>query len=130
MIAVVWLERQSVLLLHERCIMRHGGLRGLRDEGLLDSALARPLNVLNYETGVPLTRLAAAYAIGIARNHPFVDGNKRTALAALGTFLKSNGWNLRTTQVDVIRTMVSVAAGELTEAELTAWIDGRIERRA
>jgi death on curing protein len=130
MIEIVWLERRAVLILHERSIARHGGLRGLRDEGLLESALARPHNILHYESNVSLSRLAAAYAIGIARNHPFLDGNKRTAFAALGTFLKSNGWRLRATQPDATRTMLMVAAGEMSEVELTAWIEGHAGRSA
>jgi death-on-curing protein len=129
MIDVVWLKRQSILLLHERSIERHGGLRGLRDEGLLDSALARPINILNYEPNVSPARLAAAYAVGIARNHPFVDGNKRTAFAALGDFLKANGWNLDAAPDDATKTMLRVAAGEMSELELGAWIESRIQPR-
>ena len=120
---IAWIEKAALLILHDRTIMVHGGSRGVRDEGLLDSALARPRNLLAYREAVALTHLGAAYAFGIARNHPFVDGNKRAAFAALGTFLKANGRTLTATKVDATRTFLRLAAGEITEEELAAWVE-------
>lgn len=122
-----WIDKRSFLLLHDEDLAEHGGLPGLRDEGLLDSALARPLNLLAY--GEPtLAALAAAYAFGIARNHPFADGNKRAALLSVGLFLGINGISFRPDKVEATRAIRALAAGELTEDELAAWI-GRNSRR-
>ncbi len=105
-----------------------GGARGLRDAGLLESALARPVNQHLYKPGSGIPELAAAYAFGLAKNRPFVDGNKRTAFLALGLFLALNGWQLETTQIDAIETMLSLAKGSLDESALANWIGGRIKR--
>lgn len=129
MIGIVWLDKRTLLLLHDRTLMRHGGSRGIRDEGLLESALARPQNLLAYVENVSLSQLAASYAFGIAKNHPFVDGNKRAAFAALGTFLRVNRWNLTATKVDATFTILKLAASEISEEELAAWIDRNIARR-
>lgn len=129
MIGVVWLEKQALLVLHDQTIMKHGGSRGIRDEGLLESALARPQNLLAYVEQVSLARLGAAYAFGIAKNHPFVDGNKRAAFAALGAFLKANGWNLTATKVDATRVFLRLAASEISEDELTTWIEENSTQR-
>jgi death-on-curing protein len=126
---IVWVDKQALLLLHERSIMRHGGSRGIRDEGLLDSALARPQNLLAYVENVSLAQRAAAYGFGIARNHPFVDGNKRAAFAAIGVFLKANGWNLTATKVDATLAILRFAASQLTEDELATWIQQNIQKR-
>jgi death-on-curing protein len=116
-----WLDQQVLLLLHEESLAEHGGLPGLRDEGLLVSALARPLNLAAY--GSPdLAALAAAYAVGLAKNHAFVDGNKRAAFLAMGVFLRLNGQRLGATQVDATLTMLDVAAGQLDETALADWI--------
>jgi death-on-curing protein len=123
-----WVNRQVLLLLHEESLAEHGGAPGLRDGGLLDSALARPLNLALY--GDPdVAELAAAYGIGLAKNHAFFDGNKRAAFLALGMFLALNGHRLRATQVDATLTMLAVAAGEISEKGLSQWIRDHMERR-
>lgn len=117
-----WLDKRAVLLLHEESLATFGGARGLRDEGLLDSALARPINKFHYDRVDDLAELAAAYGFGIAKNHAFVDGNKRAAFLAIGLFLAINGARLRADQLDAIATILALAAGELDEARLAKWI--------
>jgi death-on-curing protein len=127
MAQIVWLLEETVIAIHQRQISEHGGSEGLRDEGLLASALARPPNVLAYAQPPPdLAVLAAAYAYGIARNHPFVDGNKRTALVAARTFLLLNGVNLEANQDEKYLTFLQLAQGTLTEEQLADWIRQRI----
>ena len=117
----VWLGRKLVLAIHDLQIAEHGGAAGLRESGLLDSALARPLNRAGY--GDPdVVELAALYAIGIARNHPFMDGNKRTAWAAMATFLDLNGVGFDPDQIEATTTMLLLAAGEVDDATFTAWV--------
>jgi death-on-curing protein len=123
-----WVNRQVLLLLHEESLAEHGGARGLRDEGLLDSALSRPLNLALYDDP-DVADLAAAYAMALAKNHAFVDGNKRAAFLALGMFLALNGHRLRATQVDATLTMLAVAAGEISQKGLSQWIRDHMERR-
>jgi death-on-curing protein len=124
----LWVDKQALLLLHGESLAIHGGLPGLRDEGLLDSALARPLNLLAY--GAPsLFDLAAAYGAGLAQNHPFNDGNKRAALLAVGLFLALNGLRLNATQIKATRTMLALAAGELDEAALSSWLRAHTQKR-
>jgi len=124
----VWLLLETILAAHDQQLAEHGGGAGVRDQGLLNSALARPLNLFVY--GEPsLPRLAASYAFGIARNHPFVDGNKRTAAVAAELFLGLNGFDLTADDVELIRTFLALAAGELTEDELSAWFDGKSRKR-
>ena len=118
----VWLSRQALLLLHGESLAEHGGLEGLRDEGLLDSALARPLNLHAYEGVTDIPRLAASYAVGLVRNHPFADGNKRAAFVAFGLFLKLNGFNLRADKAEATQVMLALAAGELSEEQLADWV--------
>jgi death-on-curing protein len=116
-----WIHPQALKLLHDESLAEHGGAPGLRDEGLLESALARPLNLVAY--GEPdHADLAAAYGAGLAKNHPFVDGNKRAAFLAVGLFLAVNGYRLHTTQADATLTILALAAGELDEAAFAAWI--------
>ena len=117
-----WISKKALLLLHEESIAEFGGARGLRDEGLLDSALARPQNAHAYNPDSTIPKLAAACAYGLAKNHPFVDGNKRVAFLAIGLFLAINGYRLKAGQVDAIKTMMAVASGELDEQGLSAWI--------
>lgn len=117
-----WLTRRMVDALHQESLARFGGLGGIRDEGLLESALARPKNLLAYEPDTDLEGLAAAYGYGLARNHPFTDGNKRVAVLAVAVFLALNGVDFDPDEVDEVRTILALAAGELTEAELAAWI--------
>ena len=117
-----WINKRALLLLHEESLAMFGGARGMRDEGLLDSALARPVNQFLYEKADSLADLAAAYGFGIAKNHAFVDGNKRAAFMAIGLFLAINGKRLRADQVDAIQTILALAAGNLGEAGLAKWI--------
>jgi death on curing protein len=127
MAQIVWLLEETVIAIHHRQISEHGGSEGLRDEGLLASALARPQNVLAYAQPPPdLAALAATYAYGIARNHPFVDGNKRTALVAARTFLLLNGVNLEANQDEKYLTFLQLAQGTFTEEQLADWIRKRI----
>ena len=109
-------------MLHEESLAMFGGASGLRDEGLLDSALARPLNTHAYNADSTLADLAASYGFGLAKNHAFLDGNKRAAFLSIGMFLSINGHKLVADQVDAIQTMLAVAAGELDERGLAAWI--------
>lgn len=125
-----WVSRAAVLLLHAESLSAFGGALGLRDEGLLESALSRPLNLFAYENVTDLARLAAAYASGIARNHPFVDGNKRAAFATAGVFLKLNGLDLTADQPVATAAMLDLAAGDLPEAGFAAWLRDSTRRRA
>jgi len=121
-----WLRTDVVLAIHKAQVAEHGGDAGVRDIGLLESALARPRNIHAYEDGADIARIAAAYGFGIAKNHPFVDGNKRTALVATRTFLLLNGFSLDATQWDKYLTFLALAEGNLSEVELAAWIRERI----
>ena len=117
----VCLRLDLVLAIHDLQLVEHGGSAGLRDAGLLESALARPQNHAAY--GDPdHAELGALYALGIARNHPFVDGNKRTAFAALFTFLDLNDLAFEPPEVDAAVTMLRMAAGEISDAEFIAWV--------
>lgn len=124
-----WIAKQAVLLLHAESLAEHGGSEGIRDEGALESALARPLNHYTYAGTSDLSALAAAYAAGISQNHPFVDGNKRAAFIAMGLFLPLNGLRLMATQVDATRVMLAVAAGHLPEGELAEWVRSHVRPR-
>jgi death-on-curing protein len=116
-----WLSRELILAIHDEQLAEHGGSAGLRDEGLLESALARPLDRAGYDDP-DIAELAAVYAIGIVRNHPFVDGNKRTAFAALFTFLALNGAEFEPPEVDATMAMLRLAAGDLTDDEFVPWV--------
>jgi death-on-curing protein len=117
----IWLSRDLVLAIHDEQLARHGGAAGLRDAGLLESALARPLNLAAY--GEPDTaELGATYAIAIARNHPFIDGNKRAAFMALVLFLALNGMAFDPPEVEATITMLSMAAGDLDDPTFIAWV--------
>jgi len=118
----VWISKKALLLLHEESLAEFGGKRGLRDEGLLDSALARPQNLHAYEPGTSIAALAASYGFGITMNQTFVDGNKRAGFLGIGLFLAINGYQLRADQVDAIQTMLELASGELKEDALAGWI--------
>lgn len=125
---IIWLLEETVTAIHHRQIAEHGGSEGLRDEGLLSSALARPQNLLSYgEPRSDLASLAAAYAYGIACNHPFIDGNKRTALVAARTFLILNGADLDATQDEKVLTFLRLAEGAISDDELADWIRKRIQ---
>ncbi|MEQ1882652.1 MAG: type II toxin-antitoxin system death-on-curing family toxin [Burkholderiales bacterium] len=121
-----WITRAAVLLLHEESIATFGGARGIRDEGLLDSALARPRNAYGYRPDISIAELAASYAFGLAKIHASVDGNKRAAFLSIGVFLAINGFALNAEQPDAIRTMLTVASGELGEHELASWIQSNL----
>jgi death on curing protein len=124
-----WIDRRLLILLHDESLAQHGGASGLRDEGLLVSALARPLNLA--ACGQPdLAELAAAYAFGLAKNHPFVDGNKRAAFLSVGLFLGLNGWRLAATQAEATVAVFGLAAGDIEEAAFAAWLRERIAKRA
>jgi len=124
----VWIERSVLLAVHDEQLVEHGGAVGLRDAGLFDSALARPLNLAAYAEP-DVADLAAAYGVGLAKNHPFVDGNKRTAFVATELFLVLNGYMLLATDADCVLTMLGVAAGDLDEAAFAAWIRHNIKPR-
>ena len=110
-----------LVTLHDESLALHGGASGIRDEGLLDSALNRAVNLEMY--GKPdFAELAAAYGMGLAKNHAFVDGNKRAAFLSVGLFLGLNGYKLKATQVDATLTMLAVAAGDIDEASFAGWI--------
>jgi death-on-curing protein len=116
----VWVESAVVLAVHDEQLAEHGGAAGVRDQGLLESALARPRNVAAYEPDA--AAIAAAYAFGIARNHAFVDGNKRTALVVLELFLASNGLELLADDEACVAIMLRLAPGELGELDLAGWV--------
>lgn len=121
-----WLDKRALCLLHDESLAEHGGAANLRDEGLLESALARPQQLERY--GDPdLADLAAAYGVGLARNHPFVDGNKRAAFLAVGIFLALNGHRLAATQAEATLTMFGVASGDIDEAAFAAWLRAHVE---
>jgi death-on-curing protein len=116
-----WVSESVVLALHDEQLAEHGGAPGIRDNSLLLSALARPRNIAAYASP-DLADLAAAYAVGIARNHAFIDGNKRTAIVvAAGVFLPLNGYELTATNEEIVRVMLAVADGSLLEDQLAAW---------
>lgn len=117
-----WIEKQALLLLHGVSLARFGGEDGICDEGLLDSALARPRNRFLYREAKDLADLAAAYAFGFAKNHPFVDGNKRMGFLACGLFLEMNGTRLKAAPADAISAVVALADGTIGEAQFAAWV--------
>jgi len=123
----VWVRDDVVLAIHRRQIAEHGGASGIRDEGLLASALAKPRNLLAYSLESPdLAALAASYGSGIVQNHPFLDGNKRTAFVVCRTFLLLNGSDLSASKEEKYQTFLRLAEGALSESELAAWIRQRV----
>ena len=125
-----WVDRRALALLHAETLAEHGGRSGIVDEGRLDSALARPRQIFHYERKHDLARLAAAYAAGLVRNHPFVDGNKRAAFLAVGLFLGLNDFLLAADQVDAARNMLALAAGEINEEQFATWVRAHMKRGA
>ena len=123
----VWVAREAVLAVHEQLLSEFGGDSGIRDAGLLDSALGRPENRLAYAEP-SLFDLAAAYAFGIVRNHPFVDGNKRTGFTAAVLFLERNGRRFQASEADVVIRTLALAAGEMTEPDYASWLEGNSTR--
>ncbi|SDG17821.1 death on curing protein [Limimonas halophila] len=125
----VWLERALIDALHDRLLAEHGGSTGVRDEARLDAALARPRNMAAYGEA-DLCDMAAAYAAGIAGNHPFVDGNKRTAFMAAFVFLARNGLRLTAPEAEATRMMWALAAGDVSESGFAAWLRRNTEKTA
>lgn len=124
-----WIDESVVRMIHEAQLAEHGGSLGLRDAGLLASALARPVNLAAY--GNPdVADCAAAYGFGVARNHPFIDGNKRTAFVCVELFLELNDHFLAAGDVECVLTMLAVAAGEMTELAFADWLRANMTRRA
>ena len=124
-----WILKQALLLLHTASLAAFGGSAGIRDEALLDSALARARNRFLYEPAADIAELAACYGFGIAKNHPFVDGNKRAPLHAIGVFLTINSYELVAPQAEAIQAILGLAAGDVSERELATWIRLNSERR-
>ena len=118
----VWVMPELVLAVHQMLVAEHGGLPGIRDQSLLDSALARPQQKAAYESEASIFELAAAYSYGLARNHPFVDGNKRIALTVAAVFLELNGFTLNAPEAEAVIMYQQLAAGELEEDELAKWL--------
>ncbi|MFT3729051.1 MAG: type II toxin-antitoxin system death-on-curing family toxin [Terricaulis sp.] len=123
-----WLEVQAVMVMHDEQLAEHGGATGVRDLGLLESALARPRNAWSYGQN-DMIALSALYAAGIMRNHPFVDGNKRTGFLAAYAFLYVNGLEVVADEAEVIVQCLSLAASEINEAEFAAWLRDSVQSR-
>lgn len=117
----IWLDRAVLIAAHDEQLAEHGGAAGFRDEGLFDSALARPLNLAAYDKP-DVAALAASYAVALAKNHPFIDGNKRTAFVAMALFLLLNGHDLDATDAECVLAMLAVATGEWDEVTLADWL--------
>jgi death-on-curing protein len=124
-----WLPSTVVQAIHADQIKQHGGAFGLRDQGLLDSALQRAPNHWRYNPSVDLLLLAALYAVGLAQNHPFIDGNKRTAFQAMYVFLGLNGLRMSASEMDVVRLMREVASGIIKEDDLASWLKENTQHR-
>ncbi len=124
---ITWVLDEVVLAVHDEQLAVHGGLSGIRDRGILESALARPRNLAAYEACDDLARLAAAYLYGIVKNHGFVDGNKRTALVTADLFLMLNGYELVSSPAENVLMVLSVADGTLSESELAVWLRRNIK---
>ncbi len=124
----IWIDARAIVAIHDEQLAEHNNAANTRDEGLLASALSRPINLAAYEKP-DVAALAASYAVGLAKNHPFVDGNKRTAFVALELFLALNGFELNANDVDCVLTMLAVASGEMDEPMLADWIRHNIKKR-
>ena len=120
----IWIIPEAVLAIHKRQIAEHGGGSGLRDPGLLESAIAKPKNIFSYDKEkANIPGLAAAYAYGISRNHPFVDGNKRSGLLAAAVFLEANGIRFAATEEDAVVQTLALAAGAITAKDFASWLE-------
>jgi death-on-curing protein len=117
-----WIDDQLIRTIHEEQLAEHGGMVGVRDENMLASALARARNVFAYDESADLFALAAAYGIGLVRNHPFIDGNKRVGLIAVDLFLRLNGSRLTASNVEAVIEVLALAAGERIDAAFTQWV--------
>ena len=125
----VWINRTVLLHLHSASLAEFGGSAGIRDVGLLESALARPVNRWNYQSKADIPDLAASYGYGLAKNHAFVDGKKRASFHAVILFLQLNGFELTAEIIECIQVMLSVASGELSEVQFAAWIRANCKKR-
>ena len=125
----IWVLDAVVFALHDEQLAEHGGLSGIRDLGAVQSALSRPQNLASHDGCDDIARLAAAYAFGIAKNHGFLDGNKRTALVTADLFLMLNGYQLNSSPAENVLTFLALANGSLTEDELATWVRANIEAR-
>ena len=126
----MWVDRVVVDAVHLDMLRTHGGLRGIRDENALESALARPRHRYAYARRVDLPALAASYGFGLARNHPYRDGNKRTAFLVMVVFLELNGRELDASEAEVVTMMLKLSAGELSEAALAVWLRDHVSSRS
>jgi death-on-curing protein len=126
--APVWIDLRDALALHNRLLALDGGPAGVRDEGLLESALARPQQLHAYGNRPDMIDLASAYTAGIIRNHPFIDGNKRTGFILGALFLELNGWTLTASEEDATRAVLALAAGTLDESAFAAWMRANVKR--
>lgn len=125
----IWIDERDVLAVHDRLLALHGGLSGLRDRGLLESALARPRQHHSYSETVDIVDMAALYTIGIVQNHPFADGNKRAGFLAGAMFLELNGFDFLGSEEDVIQAVFALAAGDIDEAGYAKWLRSNSKRR-
>jgi death on curing protein len=124
-----WLTAEAVAAIQEELVSRYGGVAGVRSASLLQSAVTRPQHLAAYKRNVTLPALAAAYGWGLLRNHPFVDGNKRIALAAMAVFLDLNGWELTCSQAEETAMVLRAAAGEMSEHSWTTWVQRNTSRK-
>ena len=125
----LWIDLRDVRTIHGRLLAQHGGAAGLRDQGLLESALARPLQHHAYAEAPDLVAMGALYTVGIVRNHPFVDGNKRAGFVAGVLFLELNGFEIAASEEDATQAVLGLAAGEMDEAGYTSWLRANVKRR-
>ena len=130
MTAFVWIDERDVLILHDRLLVQHGGALGLRDEGLLKSALARPQQHVAYADAPGPVRLAAVYTAGVVKNHPFIDGNKRTAFVIGVLFLELNGYRFTATQENAANAVLALAAGQMDEEGYAAFLAANVDSDA
>lgn len=127
MIQIKWVNLQALIYLHAESLAEYGGLGGIRDESLLESALHRPLNLYKYEQERDIAKLAAAYGFGVVRNHPFIDGNKRAGFLAVGLFLTLNGFSLSAFQLQATNIILALAEGKINEDEFYQWLKIHIQ---
>ena len=125
----IWIDERDALALHDRLLALEGGAAGMRDRGLLQSALARPQQLRAYGDNPDVIQMAAAYTVGIVRDHPFIDGNKRTGFVVGVLFLELNGYRFVASEEDAAQAVLSVAAGKLNEAAFAEWMRSNVKRR-
>jgi death-on-curing protein len=124
----LWLSAGQVQAIHDAMLAQHGGLPGLRDAGGLESVLGRPMHRWHYRKATGLADLAASYGFALAKDHPFADGNKRTAFVSMATFFEQNGHVLTAPEPDVVHVMIGVASGEISERQLAGWLKKNSEK--